>query len=172
MYFDGHDRQDVVEHRDKYCILMEELGPRMMTFNRSEILSTERPIIRLFRDESTFYANADQTFHWTDNRVQALKQKSLGQAVMVSDFISEVDGYLRHGDKEAREYLEHQSDEYWKNTHVIKQVHKAIDIFEEKHPNAVALLIYDNAPSHTKKPEDALNADSVNVNQGGKQPKM
>ena len=61
---------------------MEKLGPRMMKSNRSEILSTERPIIRLFYGESTFYANADQTFHWTDNRVQALKQKSLGQAIM------------------------------------------------------------------------------------------
>ena len=91
---------------------------------------------------------------------------------MVSDFISEVDGYLRHGDKEAREYFEHESDGYWKNTHVIKQVHKAINIFEAKHPNTVALFIYGNAPSRTKKPEDALNADSMNVNPGGKQPKM
>ena len=45
VYFDGHDRQDVVEHRDSK--LMEKLGPRMMTFNRSEILGTECPIIGL-----------------------------------------------------------------------------------------------------------------------------
>lgn len=46
-----------------------------------------KPIIRIFHDESTFYANADQSFHWTDGSSQALKQKSLGQAVMVSDFV-------------------------------------------------------------------------------------
>lgn len=174
VYFDGHDRADVVEDRIKYCTLLKELEPRILTSdtNTSEIRSTERPIIRLFHDESTFYSNADQTFHWTDNKVQALKQKSLGQAIMVSDFISEVDGYLRHGDQEAREYLEHQTQGYWTNDLVIKQALKAIDIFEAKYPNAVALFIYDNAPSHTKKPDDALNADRMNVNPGGKQPKM
>ena len=38
--------------------------------------------------------------HWTDGTVQALKQKSLGQAIMVSDFVEEVGGFLAHdGDK-------------------------------------------------------------------------
>ena len=83
----------------------------------------------MFHDESTFYANADQSFHWADDTVQVLKQKSLGQAVMVSDFVEEVDGYLRYGDHEAREYLEHQSEGYWNNEHMVKQVNKSIDIF-------------------------------------------
>ena len=41
VYFDGHDRQDVVEYRDKYSKLMEKLGPRMITYNRSEIQSAQ-----------------------------------------------------------------------------------------------------------------------------------
>ncbi len=56
--------------------------------------------------------------------MQVLKQKSLGQALMVSDFIDEVDGYLRHNGEEAREYLEHQSQGFWKNEHMIEQVNK------------------------------------------------
>ena len=39
-------------------------------------------------------ANADQSFHWTDGTKQVLKQKSLGQAIMLSDFVEEVGGML------------------------------------------------------------------------------
>ena len=74
-YIDGHDRDDVVEARKEYCSIMDDLSPRMITFNRSTPLSTERPIIRVFHDESTFYSNANQSFHWADDHVQALKQK-------------------------------------------------------------------------------------------------
>ncbi len=90
-----------------------------ITFDRSTPLSTERPIVRIFHDKLTLFANADQSFHWADKRVQVLKQKSLGQA-LVSDFIDEVDGYLTHNGEEARDYLEHQSQGFWTNEHVTR----------------------------------------------------
>ncbi len=65
---------------------MNELEPRFVSRSRR---TREIPIIRIFHDESTFYSNADQSFHWADDKLQALKQKSLGQAIMVSDFIEE-----------------------------------------------------------------------------------
>lgn len=37
---------------------------------------------------------------------------------------------------------------------------------------AQGIFIFDNAPSHMKKPEDALNAERMNVKDGGKQPFM
>jgi hypothetical protein len=82
------------------------------------------------------------------------KQKSLGQAVMVSDFIDEVYGYLEFEDKEA--HLEHQSDGYFTNGLFVDQVMKPLDIFEEKYPGVVGMWIFDNALSHLKKPEDCL----------------
>jgi hypothetical protein len=45
------------------------------------------PLVWVFHDESTFYANADQTSFWTNGTRQVLKQKSLGQSLMVSDCI-------------------------------------------------------------------------------------
>ncbi len=92
---------------------------------------------------------------------------------MVSDFIDEVDGYLRHDGEEAREYLEHQSQSFWNNEHMVQQVKKCItSIFENKYPITTALFIFDNAPSHIKKANDALNADAMNLNPGDKQPAM
>ena len=117
MYFDGHDREDVIEDRKAYCALLSDYEPKLITSNCPTPRSTDCPVIRIFHDESTFNANADQSFHWADDRVQALKQKSLGQAIMISDFIEEVDGYLRHEDKEARVMIEHQVDGYWNNSH-------------------------------------------------------
>ena len=91
---------------------------------------------------------------------------------MVSDFIEEVDGFLRCGDVEARLYLEHQTQGYFTNTMLIDQVKKALDIFELKYPGALGLFIFDNAPSHRKKPDNSLNPDQMNVKDGGRQPRM
>ncbi len=54
----------------------------------------------------------------------------------------------------------------------ILQTHKAISLFESKYPSCQGLFVFDNAPSHTKRPENALNADRMNVRDGGKQPFM
>ena len=131
-----------------------------------------QPIIRVYHDESTYYANADQSFYWTDGSRQILKQKSLGQAIMVSDFLDEVGGFLKYKKERARLLLEHQTEGYFNNEMLISQVVKSIDIFEKKYPMAQGLFIFDNAPSHMKRPEDALNAERMNVKDGGKQPFM
>lgn len=173
VYFDGHEREDVILDREKYVETMASMEDRLLTqYPVASASSTPASIIRVFHDESTFHANADQSFHWSDGSNQALKQKSLGQAIMVSDFVDEVDGYLRFGNEEARLYMEHQSEGYYTNTHFLKQVSKAVDIFERKYPGVTGMFIFDNAPSHCKKPDDVLNPDKMNVSDGGKQPFM
>ena len=39
-------------------------------------------------------------------------------------------------------------------------------------PNSQGLFLFDNAPIHKKYPDDALNADRMDVCPGGKQPIM
>lgn len=174
VYFDGHERPDVLEDRKVYLETLLSYENRMMVYQSpaTDPSSPIRPIIRVFHDESTFHSNADQTFHWCDGTKQALKQKSLGQAIMVSDFIDEVGGFLEYEGEAARLLLEHQSEGYFTNQMLIAQVHRTISIFEKKYPAAQGLFIFDNAPSHTKRPDDALNADKMNVKDGGKQPFM
>lgn len=117
IYFDGHEREDVVQHRKDYLAILTSLHHRMLCTPPSQLppTSTPPPIIQIFHDESTFHANADQSYHWSDGSNQTLKQKSLGEAVMVFDFIDEVDGYLKFQEEEARLYLEHQSKGYFTN---------------------------------------------------------
>ena len=91
---------------------------------------------------------------------------------MVSDFIDEVSGYIRDDQDQARIRLETHREGYFTNELLLKQVEQTVDIFERIHPEAIALFLFDNAPSHRKMADDALNADKMNVGPGGKQPKM
>ena len=91
---------------------------------------------------------------------------------MVSDFIDEVAGFVRDETGEARLQLEIHKNGYFNNEHLLEQVEKTIDIFERVHPQARGLFLFDNAPSHKKQADDALNADRMNVHPGGMQPPM
>ena len=174
VYFDGHEREDVVAYRKEYVNKMDELDRRCLYPGHTpELLPGEKPLIQIHHDESTFYANADQSSHWGDGALSILKQKSLGQSVKVSDFIEEAGGeYLKHGGEEARLRLETQTEGYFDNEKLLVQVDKAIDIFEAKYPAAQALFLFDNAPSHKKCSDETLNAEKMNVRPGGKQPVM
>ena len=123
-------------------------------------------------DECTYYANSDQSYFSGDSETNVLRQKSLGASIMVSDLIDEVSGYVRDGQDQARLLLETQREGYFTNDHLLKQVARTVDIFERIHPVATALFLFDNAPSHRKVADNALNADKLNVGPGGKQPKM
>ena len=72
--------------------------------------------------------------------------------------------------EKARLLLEHQTDGYFNNDMLLTQVSKVISIFEQKYPTAQGVFIFDHAPSHMKKPEDALSVERMNVKDGGKQP--
>ena len=88
---------------------------------------------------------------------------------MVSDFIVEGHGYLCDDKGEAWLYLE-TCDRYFNNEMFIKQVDSALDIFERKFPQVTGIFLFDNAPSHREYPPNGLNAASMNVYPGGKQP--
>ena len=77
-------------------------------------------------------------------------------------------GFVPNGDNMARLLLETQREGYFTSDHLLKQVKKAVDIFEEVHPEARGIFLFDNAPSHRKVADDALNADKMNVAPGRK----
>ena len=113
------------------------------------------PLVSIHHDESTFFANADQDYYYGDDSITILKQKSLGQSIMVSDFIEEASvDFLQHDGVEECLLLETQSE---RCNRFLIQVNKAIDIFNSKYPDKQALFIFDNAPSHCKRSDDSLN---------------
>ena len=113
--------------RKRYLEILDEADQKR--YGSQNVLREDRPTIRVYHDESTFYANARQSSYWNDGINTVSRQKSMGQAIMVSDFIDEGDGYLRIGSMEARATLERQRDGYFSNEKFIVQVDKAINIF-------------------------------------------
>ena len=67
VYFDGHDRSDVVQYRNDSLAIMKELDKKSIKYDglRPE-LEGELPLIRVVHDESTFHANCDQSYFWGD----------------------------------------------------------------------------------------------------------
>ncbi|PPQ76681.1 hypothetical protein CVT25_015912, partial [Psilocybe cyanescens] len=80
---------------------------------------------------------------------------------MVSAFMTSEWGLLR--DKTDKAHLFFQAgkaqDGYFNNDNLIIEVDKAIDIFEGKTNGfATGLFLFDNAPSHQKRAQNALSA--------------
>ena len=174
VFFDGHDREDVVEYRKDLLARLEKLDETTITPSTPcpSVVDGENKYIRVYHDESTFYANADQTRFWNDGQSQVLRQKALGSSIMVSDFIVEGYGYLCHEEKAARLLLETQKDGYFNSEMFLEQVDGAIDVFERRFPGVTGIFLFDNAPSHRKYPPDGLNPANMNVYPGGKQAVM
>ena len=86
-----------MQYRNQFLEQLSELDKKTTTPDQPspQLEDGEKPLLRIVHDESTFYANADQTRFWSDGEQQLLRQKSLGQSIMVSDFIVEGHGYLR-----------------------------------------------------------------------------
>ena len=115
MYFDGHEREDVVKERCGFLRKMVELGflhpdqaptpeaasafPKDIPLASSEVRTKS---VFFFHDESTFNSNEDQTTQWGERGQHMLKPKSKRSGIMVSDFVSEGHGYLALSDDEYR----------------------------------------------------------------------
>ena len=174
VFFDGREREDVTSYRKEFLKKLEKFDETTITPSQPTPCTTdgEKRYLRIVHDETTFYANADQSRFWNDGESQVLHQKSLGSSIMISNFLVEGHGYLRDDKEEARLYLETQQQGYFNSDMFVEQVERALNIFERKFPRITGIFLFDNAPSHKTYPPDGLNAANMNVYPGGKQPIM
>ena len=198
VYVDGHERQDVIEYRKMYlrklAILESTHRPPPLCVDGivQENIgnpTAQRQLVLLYHDESCFHANEGPSWQWAEEGKLAIRPKSAGRGIMVSDFIMEHDGFLALTDGEhehaklrypsipkfARVLFRYgsQSEGYWNCEKFLIQVETAVQIAEKKYPtqNFTLVFIFDQSSGHTAYPEDALNAHRMNVSDGGKQPK-
>lgn len=111
---DGHERDDVVEYRNKIFlpaiaqfetrmakhILNEEDGELKKIM--PEVVEGQPRIIVQYHDESCFHANDEARNLWLQEGEQPLRKKSRGRLIHVSDFINEEDGRLVLLDEDGR----------------------------------------------------------------------
>ena len=118
------------------------------------------------------------------NRIQdgqeKLQKKGWGQLIHVSDFVEEENGRLivcnEEGDvvKNVRcvIYPGMGTHTWWDHAQLLVQLDKVIEIFEEAHPNCVALFVFDQSSAHASLGDDALRAFDMNRSNGGAQRKQ
>ena len=126
MYFDGHDRDDVVQYRKDFLAKLERLDEKSVKFDNivPQLEAEEKPLIWVVHDESTYYAKCDQSYFWGDEQTNVLRQKSLGSSIIVYDFVDMASGFVRDGSNMACLLLETNKDGYFTNDHLLDQVKK------------------------------------------------
>lgn len=172
LYVDGHERDDVVKYRDKdYIPKYLVYDARTRKWSGSDMEDEERPtlqpgervVVFWYHDESTFYAHDRRQAQWVgqdDSPVPYAKGE--GVSMMVADFVSAEYGWLRSPDgaETARVIFRagKARDGYFTNDDIVSQAKIAMDILTKHYPDEDHVLIYDNATTHRKRPEDALSA--------------
>lgn len=107
-------------------------------------------------------------------------KKGRGRIIHVSDFVEEENGRLiirnQEGivvkDSRCITYPGASGDAWWDHAQLLTQVDHAISIFEEAHPDCVALFVFDQSSAHASLGPDALRAFDMNKSNGGKQRKQ
>ena len=157
--------------------------------------SNSKPIVFVTHDESTFNANDGRRSGWIKDKQMPLRPKGQGKGIMVSAFLTpggilkipdsipDEEILARHPDwqktadgktlvREAVRYLEFGKDNYWTGDKMVEHAIQAAKIFQFAFPQCRGLFAFDNAPNHSVYAADALVADRMGLNPGGKQPKM
>lgn len=196
LYKDGHEREDVLEYRNQLFLpKFQELQPRMLewdsegklihTVDEIWAMTGECPLVVVTHDECIFHANDGLTHVWTLKDSMLLRKKGHGQGIMLSEFItssSQLTVPLSITDtqlasmglrRNAIESMEFGNDTWWTGEKLKDQVlNCAIPIFNLQFPGCQALFLFDNARNHDSYAFDALRANLMNLEAGGKAPLM
>ena len=170
-YVDGHEREDVVTYRQTVFLpTIAELEWSMAVWKDgvedmlADRIRPERQRTTLwFQDESTFYAHDKRDSRWCHKDEKAVpRPKGEGESLMVSDIVSAQHGFLTSPDGlDAVRILFKAGvnrQGWFTNKEILKQSHHAMDLLDKHYPNERHVLVFDNATTHLKRPDDALSA--------------
>ena len=131
--------------------------------------TSESEIVWVSHDESIFYSNDDGGKGWGSEDHPDIHKKGNGRSIMVSDFICPCHGRLRLDGIPISVIIEpgKNHDGYWQATDILKQLdEKTIPAFDQMHPNARGLFIFDNSTNHGAYAADVLVAVASKMNLG------
>ncbi|OAV86088.1 hypothetical protein PTTG_30087 [Puccinia triticina 1-1 BBBD Race 1] len=195
VYFDGHEREDVVESRIKFLDKVARLRRFSKKYDGDdcgtavmvdpEILGDNKETVFIYHDESTIHAKEWPTLSWLLPGATELQSKSLGRLMHISDFILESHGrlvlssdqqelnQLACSDAATVIYPGSQGDPWWDMAQLCKQVsEKALPIFKALHPDCQGVFVFDCSSAHEAYGPEALRAQNMNLGPGGKQSRM
>jgi hypothetical protein len=129
LYYNGHDRPDVLDYRQKYFLpAMQQYRTQMVEYKIGEVEMEvlkqlkpgERKIILVAHDEVMMQANDGEKAGWVLDGEQPLKKNGAGRGLHQSDVICSTYGWLK-GASVTLEYGKNY-DGYWNGQLFVKQV--------------------------------------------------
>ncbi|KAG2210685.1 hypothetical protein INT45_003996 [Circinella minor] len=173
IYYDGHDRADVVKYRQAWAKRMMQYRERMETYKSDAVetviepallASAQKKLVLVTHNESTFYANDGKQTLWLQEGETVLRNKSPGQSIMISEFQCPCHGTMRSAAWTSWTYFYAGTNRegYWTSKDMIKQLtENTIPLFEILHADAQAVFIFDQSSNHNAYPRDALLAHNM-----------
>jgi hypothetical protein len=136
LYFDGHEREDVVEYRKKFLERLQNLCNLMSVFEGEDMIEIEpvltpgqKKIIMINHDESTFAANDGKKTLYLEESETVLRKKGAGACLMVSGFLCPCHDQLYYIDDAGQKVYARAviapgagKDGWWTNEDLIKQL--------------------------------------------------
>jgi len=187
VYIDGYEREDVKAYRAVFVYRIFELeklmtkydGEDMTEETKPELENGEKEHVLVVHDESLFYSNDGDSPMWIHPKHPPLRKKGKGRCIMISEFLCECHGrmevVLDGAELATMEKLTPGKNEegWWTADHLLEQIKKKmLPVFEALHPGCVGVFLFDNSTNHGAFAADALNTANMNLNPGGKQPKL
>jgi hypothetical protein len=169
-YVDGHEREDIVAYRQHVFLpAWKRAQSRSRDLLQENAMDQpppepqERWVVVWYHDKSTFYANDRCKLGWKHKDATAVPYaKGEGPSQMVADMVSAEYGWLRSSDgkEEARILFKagKNREGYFTNDEIIDQANHTMDLLDKHFPHESHVLVFDNATTHTKRPEGALSA--------------
>ncbi|EIW81271.1 hypothetical protein CONPUDRAFT_26680, partial [Coniophora puteana RWD-64-598 SS2] len=201
VYFDGHERKDVRQHRQQFLNEFNDVKQLRTTYDgvnmepiSPALQGDECEHAWLYQDEAPFHDNDFQNVSkWLGPGEQELKKKTRGRLMMVSGYICEKVGNLALTEDLIAENKKlplseqlvvtdsrvviyptnkESGDGFWNSRQMENQLRNALKIAHVLFPNCVRHWVFDNSSCHNCMPEGALVVTGMNVGPGGKQPIM
>lgn len=193
LYFDGHERADVIESRKKYLKQYPELRSQSRVYFGDQlelstpvdlaVLKDDCQTVFVYHDESTVHAKERPRLSWLLPGTSELRSKDRGRLIHISDFICETTGRLVITEDRAQIqnpvpsvtdaavviYPGTKGDPWWDMNQLINQVKtQALPIFEAMHPSCQGVFIFDCSSAHEAYGPSALRVQNMNMSPGGK----
>ncbi|KAA1072983.1 hypothetical protein PGTUg99_050072 [Puccinia graminis f. sp. tritici] len=187
IYFDGHEREDVVEARKAYIKKYHQLRRLSRVYGGEnlelaapvdpEIIGDQKETVFIFHDESTVHTKERPGVAWLLPGTSEIRSKNSGRLIHISDFILESTGRLTSCEDDTTPtdaatiiYPGSTGDKWWDMQQLCDQVtQKAIPIFNRTHPDSQAVFVFDCSSAHGAYSPSALRVQNMNLNFGGKQ---
>lgn len=176
IFFDGHERPDVIKYREEWSARMIKYMERSEFYegdNQEVILEPVleegiKKIVFVTHDESTFYANDGKSDFWLLDDENYIRKKGQGSSIMISEFQCPCHGTMRSAGWTSRRVFEAGKgrEGWWTYKHMVEQLKDdAIKLFELLHPGCTAVFLFDNSSNHSAFAEDALVVNRMTLNE-------